>query len=104
MSTLLSELRSARLTAGETEGEGLGVGKGEGLACGVGLGDGETAGVGDGLGEYTVSTLWSQPLLSFSEFLSSISLGGEFQTKLMGIIIIFFGILGMWKLLSYFKK
>ena len=59
--------------------------------------------VGDGLGEYTVSTLWSQPLLSFSEFLSSISLGGEFQTKLMGIIIIFFGILGMWKLLSYFK-
>lgn len=59
--------------------------------------------VADGLGEYTISTLWSQPLLSFSEFMSSVSLGGEFQTKLMGTIIIFFGILGIWRLLSYLK-
>jgi len=59
--------------------------------------------VADGLGEYTALTLWSQPLLSFSEFMSSISLGGEFQAKLKGIIIIFFGVLGIWKLLSYLK-
>lgn len=59
--------------------------------------------VADGLGEYTISTLWSQPLLSFSEFMSSISLGSEFQAKLMGITIIFFGVLGIWRLLSYLK-
>ncbi|MCL5069544.1 MAG: hypothetical protein M1308_01385 [Actinobacteria bacterium] len=59
--------------------------------------------VADGLGEYTTFTLWSQPLLSFSEFMSSISLGSEFQAKLMGIIIIFFGVLGIWRLLSYLK-
>lgn len=59
--------------------------------------------VADGLGEYTAVTLWSQPLTSLSNLLGSLSLNDEIRTKLMGAIIIVFGILGIWKLLDYLK-
>jgi len=59
--------------------------------------------VGDGMGEYTIFTLWSQPLHVLSELMNWIHLSNEIQTKLMGAAILFFGLLGIWKLLSYFK-
>ncbi|MDP2684904.1 MAG: hypothetical protein Q8P20_07775 [bacterium] len=59
--------------------------------------------VADGMGEYTTFILWSQPLQSLSEVMSSISLGDEVQTKLKGFVIIVLGFIGLWKLLAYLK-
>ncbi len=59
--------------------------------------------VGDGLGEYTAVTLWSQPLLSLSSLLNFTFVGDEVPTKIIGAIILIGGILGIWKLLDYFK-
>lgn len=59
--------------------------------------------VSDGMGEYTASTLWSQPYQAFLETLSFIFLSEEIQTKILGLGIIVSGFLGLWKLLSHFR-
>lgn len=61
----------------------------------------ETA-VADGLGEYTVPSLWAQPLQTLVGFLSGV-VPLELLTKILGFAILLIGFFGIWRLLDEFK-
>lgn len=57
----------------------------------------------DGLGEYTISTLWSQPIHTFFGSLALLNISFSIQTKILILLTILLGFFSFNRLLDYLK-